>query len=410
MATLSLPVADEEMGAMSSLRSMGQAGGVPNLPPWLFKGLPDVSAFGCLNDAADAGALRPRRDHGKLRVANFVGLSGSAGIWGPAAVNSALLAASEINRRGGVLGREIELVFHDAGGDIDDITSNAVEVVETGDADIIMGSHISAVRVALRKVFAGRIPYIYTPVYEGGERTTGVMAIGETPRGQSRPAIEWLADVKRASRWYLIGSDYVWPWLSHRAIKNYIRNAGGSVVGEEFVPLGQHQHDAQINRIKAAKPDVVLISLIGTNSITFNRAFAEQGLAAKMLRLAGAMDETVLLGIGADNSENLFCASGYFSGLDTRDNDAFRLRYENAFGRSAPPVGSVAQSNYEGLRFLETAAARAGSVDTRTLQRATKRIAYHGARGQVALHNGGAKMPIYLAEARGLDFDLIKQF
>jgi hypothetical protein len=100
-------------------------------------------------------------------------LSGSAGIWGPAAVNSALLAASEINRRGGVLGREIELVFHDAGGDIDDITSNAVEVVETGDADIIMGSHISAVRVALRKVFAGRIPYIYTPVYEGGERTTG---------------------------------------------------------------------------------------------------------------------------------------------------------------------------------------------------------------------------------------------
>ena len=62
----------------------------------------------------------------------------------------------------------------------------ASDVVASDDADIIMGTHISAVRVALRKVVGGRIPYVYTPVYEGGERTPGVMAIGETPRAQSR--------------------------------------------------------------------------------------------------------------------------------------------------------------------------------------------------------------------------------
>ena len=78
-----------------------------------------------------------------------------------------------------------------------------------------------------------------------------------------------------------------------------------------------------------------------------------------MLRLAGAMDETVLLGIGADNTENLFCASGYFMDMASRDNDAFRCRYEAAFGRYAPPPGSVGQSNYEGLRFLEAVASRA---------------------------------------------------
>ena len=395
---------------ISSLR-VAETGGSHSLPlpPWLLRGLPDAPVFG-LDDAAGADILRPRRDRGKLRIANFVPMSGYSGLWAPASTNCTLLAASEINRRGGILGREIELTFHDAGGDIDDTASKASDLVEAGDADVIMGSHISAVRVALRKALAGRIPYVYTPVYEGGERSPGVMAIGETPRGQSRPAIQWLADVKHASRWYLIGSDYVWPWLSHRAIKNYITSAGGRVVGEEFVPLGQHHHEAQLERIKAAKPDVVLISLIGTNSITFNRAFAEHGLAAKMLRLVGAMDETVLLGIGADNAENLFCASGYFSGLDSRDNDAFRLRYETAFGRNAPPVGSVAQSNYEGLCFLETAALSAGSIETRTLQRAAKNIVYRGARGAVALANGSAKMPIYLAEAAGLDFDLIKQF
>ena len=63
----------------------------------------------------------------------------------------------------------------------------AAEVVASDDTDIIVGSHISAVRVALRKVVAGRIPYIYTPVYEGGERTPGMMAIGETPRARSAP-------------------------------------------------------------------------------------------------------------------------------------------------------------------------------------------------------------------------------
>src|SRR5258708_24070513 len=124
--------------------------------------------------------------------------------------------------------------------------------------------------------------------------------------------------------------------------------AGGCGVGEEFVAMGEDDHSKQIDRIRAARPDVVLISLIGTDSIVFNRAFAEQGLASKMLRLAGAMDETVLLGIGADNTENLFCASGYFVDLASRENDAFRCQYQASFGRYAPPLRSVGQSNYDG--------------------------------------------------------------
>jgi ABC-type branched-subunit amino acid transport system substrate-binding protein len=360
--------------------------------------------------ASDPELFGRRGDRSKLRIANFITQSGPAGLWGPAATNSTLLAASEINRRGGILGREIELSFFDAGGDIDDVIRTAFDVVAGEEADIIVGSHISAVRVALRKVVAGRIPYIYTPVYEGGERTPGVMAIGEIPRYQSRPAIEWLADVKHASRWYLIGSDYVWPWLAHKATKQYIADAGGRVVGEEFVPLGAQDHSAQLARIRAAKPDVVLISLIGTDAVLFNRAFGRQGLASSMLRLGGAMDETVLLGIGAHNAENLFCASGYFVDMASRDNDAFRCRYESLFGRNAPPPGSVAQSNYEGLCFLETIAARAGSLAARPLLSAAANIDYRGARGNVRIRRGNARMPIHLAEADGLDFRLIKTF
>jgi ABC-type branched-subunit amino acid transport system substrate-binding protein len=385
---------------------IGRAGGFPMPPELLLKGLTRGSDV----QPPRPDFFRGRRDRRKLRVANFITVSGSAGIWGLAGTNSTVLAASEINRRGGILGREIELAFHDAGGNIDDVVRTAADIVASGDADIIMGSHISAVRLALRKVIAGRVPYIYTPVYEGGERTPGVIAIGETPRDQWRPAIDWLANDRRASRWYLIGSDYVWPWLSHKAIKQYISNSGGHVVGEEFVPVGEHDHAAHLARIRAAKPDVVLITLIGTDSMLFNRSFAEHGLSSKMLRLAGAMDETVLLGIGANNSENLFCASGYFVDRDSRPNDAFRAQYEASFGRCAPPPGSIAQSNYEGLRFLETAAGRAGSLEMSPLLKAAANISYDGARGEVVMRSGRARMPIYLAEAAGLDFRLVKTF
>ena len=195
------------------------AHGGPAIPPsLLFRNLSKAA------DDLDLSTIKPgsswrRGAHSKLRIGNFLTFSGSPGIWGPTSTNSVVLAVDEINKRGGILGRELELSLYESGGPIEDVVRRAEQAVAFDEVDLIMGSHISAVRVALRKVTRNRIPYIYTPVYEGGERTPGVMAIGETPRWQSRPAIHWLSEVKKASRWYLIGSDYVWPWQSHRAVK-----------------------------------------------------------------------------------------------------------------------------------------------------------------------------------------------
>jgi urea transport system substrate-binding protein len=382
-------------------------GGVALPPSLLFRNLSPLAMDRAMSPA-DRSGLKRRSASSKLRIGGFICSTGSPGIWGPSATNSAHLAVAEINKRGGILGREIELAVYDAGGPLEDVTYRAEQAIVSDEIDLIVGMHTSAVRVALRKIALNRVPYIYTPVYEGGEQTPGLIAIGETPRWQSRPSIHWLADVKKATRWYLIGSDYVWPWHSHRAVKRYITETGGQVVGEEFVPLGEDNHEQHLARIRAAKPDVVLISLIGTDSITFNRAFGECGLAATTLRLAGAMDETVLLGIGADNSENLFCASGYFPEVKSRANDEFRGRYCKMFGPNAPPVGSLGQSSYEGFRLLEAAANRAGSLSITPLINAARNVVYSGPRGTVTIRKGHARMPMHLAEADGLDFKLIK--
>jgi ABC-type branched-subunit amino acid transport system substrate-binding protein len=337
-------------------------------------------------------------------------MTGTAGIWGPSSVNCAVLAAHQINARGGILGREVELSVIDTGAEIEDVTRDAEDIVESDGADVIVGNHISAIRMSLRKTFAGHLPYIYPSIYEGGERTPGLFAIGETPPRQARPAIAWLAERKRAQRWYLIGSDYVWPWLSHREVKSYIAETGGRVVGEDFVPLGDPDHHRYVERIRALQPDVVFISLIGLDGILFNRMFAEYGLSEKVLRLANCIDETVLLGIGAENTTNLFAAFGYFASVKTTCNEAFLTAYQKAFGDSAPIPGAVAQANYEALYFLEALARRSETLHLPSLTANASNIVYSGGRGPVGVRHRRAEMPIYFAEADGFDFRLLEKF
>src|SRR5258708_26787906 len=110
---------------------------------WLLKGLPE-GCFDTFVKTARPDLFRPRRDRKKLRIANFITLSGPAGIWGPAGTNSTLLAATEINRRGGILGREIELVFHDAGGNIDNLLRSPSHTLPPDAPHTLISSHTTA--------------------------------------------------------------------------------------------------------------------------------------------------------------------------------------------------------------------------------------------------------------------------
>jgi hypothetical protein len=70
----------------------------------------------------------------------------------------------------------------------------------------------------------------------------------------------------------------------------------------------------------------------------------------------------------------------------------------------------VGQSNYEGLMFLEEAARCAGSLAPKPLLAAAEHIVYRGGRGPVTLSRGHAEMPIYLSQADGVDFRVVKVF
>ncbi len=337
-------------------------------------------------------------------------MSGPAGIWGPSCQTSAMLAAGELNAGGGLLGRELELMFVDAGRAPDEVSADTLDLVADSGAEAVIGMHISAVRQALVRALRGRVPYVYTPVYEGGERSPGVFMVGETPALQLEPSIRWLTERCATRRWYLIGNDYVWPRVSHRAARRYIAASGGEVVGESYIPFGCDDYEAYLDRVRSSNPDAVLVSMVGSDCITFNRAFADAGLDRRILRLSAASEENTLLGIGAKNAANFFFTAGYMAVLKTQENLAFLERYHGAFGVEAPVPNTIGESCYEGVRLYGELARRAKSIEVQALSRASRGLSYVGARGPSRMLERHLRTDIYLAQADGLDFHVVQHF
>ncbi|MCY0154942.1 ABC transporter substrate-binding protein [Hoeflea alexandrii] len=138
-----------------------------------------------LNDLRDWASVSSA---GFYRVALLIPMCGSAGIWAPSCISSAQLAVEEINRRNGIAGRQVQLIMIDSALEakvpVEEIVN---DLIETNAIDAIVGMHISAIRQRLSKVVRQRVPYVYTPLYEGGENTPGIFAIGETPHEQLGP-------------------------------------------------------------------------------------------------------------------------------------------------------------------------------------------------------------------------------
>ena len=360
--------------------------------------------------AGAAAAALPVRGEDAVKIGALIPMSGPAGLFGPSCRSMGELAAEDINARGGNNGARAEVVFAEVGLPPAEATQAAMRLVLSDGVRALVGMHDSAVRNAVAGALGGRIPYIYTPTYEGGECSRGVFVLGETPSQQLAPAIPWLAENRGAKAWHLIGNDYVWPRNSNAAAKRFIAAAGGRVTGEEYLPFEADNFDAGIARIREAGAECVLITLVGAASVGFNRAFANFGLDKTTLRLGPLIEENTLAGIGAENSAGLFSSAGYFGNLETAQNRAFRARYFKRVGAEAPVLNALGESVYEGMLLLEALAKKAGSLETGAFERAAEGARYAGPRGEAVMSRRHVSRDIYLAEARGAEFSVAATF
>ena len=372
--------------------------------------MPELAVDSCAGarsvpSARRASRLAARRealdDGADFVVGLLVPINGSAGIWGPSSIACAQLAQAEINAEGGLLDRRVRLRIIDSSDEATEVGSVTAQLMHAGAIDAIVGMHTSQVRQRVLQDVARQIPYVYTPLYEGGERTPGVFALGETPEQQLRPAIDYLVDRYRARRWMFIGNDYVWPRVSHKLAARYVRDRGGEVLADRYRPFGADDYAELLDEIRRLKPHAILLSLVGQDAVQFNRAFGRLGLARDMFRLSCAIEENGLLAIGADNTDGLFVSSGYFASLDNDANMAFKERYHNHFGQRAPTLNALGQSTYEGVHFMAALARRAADDDAPLLGDRAAPLAFRSVRGISYFGNDHCAHPTYLAEAGG---------
>jgi ABC-type branched-subunit amino acid transport system substrate-binding protein len=344
-----------------------------------------------------------------LNIALVFPMRGPAGVFGPTCELCAQLAVETVNRSGGVLGRELRLIPVDGGAHPDQVATEVDALVSTGAVHGVTGWHISSVRRAVAPRIADRVPYVYTALYEGGERTAGVFLTSETPAAQLLPAMRLLAAERRVRRWYVVGNDYIWPrrtaWSAHR----YARATGGRVCGESYLPLGAEGFDAVLRRVEHAEADAVLMLLVGNDAVRFNRAFRHRGLDQRCLRLSTLMDENMLLASGAAATRGLYSTAGFFSALVTQSSLDFHGEYARRFGVEAPPLGSLGESCYEGVLLLAALIEKARTLDVRAIGATAHAVSYEGPRGLLRLRGRHVRQRIYLAEADALEFNVLAE-
>ncbi|MTE15525.1 substrate-binding domain-containing protein [Nocardia aurantiaca] len=340
-------------------------------------------------------------------LALVVPLSGPAGIFGPSCEACATLAVEDINGLGGILGRPVRLRTVDAGAPPPMLAAQIDRMVSQGMIDGVVGWHLSNARKAITPHTAGRVPYVYTTFYEGGEDSDGVYMVGETPDQQLFPALRWFRAELGIRRWCVVGNDYVWPRETARATAEFVRGTDMAVVGEVFTPLGGRDFSAVLDLIRASAAQGVLVFMVGADCAAFNRAFVAAGLDDGRLRLSMMIGEDVLYAGGPDSARGLFTACGYFESLVSREGMAFGGRYTARFGQLAPALNNIGESCYEGMLLFASLAEAARSLDVRVIERGAARVSYGGPRGEVRVRGTHTTQPVFLAEADIMDFTVL---
>ena len=300
-----------------------------------------------------------------------VPLTGPLALTAPSALDLAGLAVDEVNAAGGVAGREVRLVAVDSGRAPSVVAGEVTTLFQAGAFDVLVGFHTSDVHRALERVLPAGARYVFTPPHEGGRLRPGVLRTGVSPAEQHAAALAWLVRHRRARRWVLLGTDYVWPRAVHRAAHRALARAGAEVVGEALVPFGPPDMGPLLDLVRRTRADGVLLSMVGRDLVTFNREFTRAGLDRRVVRLSGALEENGLYAVGGDGTGELYaCMPSFASAGDGPDEAQLALeeRHARRSGPAAPVDCAYARGLDDGVRL-------AGSPGRRGRRAAGARLA-----------------------------------
>ena len=176
-------------------------------------------------------------------------------------LDAEMLALEEINAAGGLLGRPVKVVSVNGRSDPSTFAQQAQSLITIDKASVIFGCYASQCRKAVKPVVeeANHL-LIYPTAYEGLEQSPNIVYTGGPANQEVTPAISWCVEVRKARKFFLIGSDTVWAHVCNALASDIIKAQGGQIVGEEYLLPESTDVAEVIDKIKQAALDVIYSS------------------------------------------------------------------------------------------------------------------------------------------------------
>jgi ABC-type branched-subunit amino acid transport system substrate-binding protein len=353
-----------------------------------------------------------------LKIGVLAPITGSLAPYGVAIKNGMEVSADLINADGGINGKDIEFILLDDKTDPKTATSQARKLLTQDRVDVLMGTTSSATTLAvIPQAEAAKTPFMWN--VEGEDKNCSsdgatrplIFGNAETPEQKMEKFVPYMLE-NLGKRVYFIGSDYVFPHFVNDTTKALVEKHGGSTAGTAYAPLGTSDFSSYIPKIEQANPDVIFISVVGTDGVALVKQATEFGLR-KNAEFAGipSFSAEVYPGI-KDVAQGIYTVDRYWDGLDNPVNKAFVDAYRGKFGSDAPVSGTSAMGTYGSLLLWKAAVEKAGDTDGEKIAEALPGLSAETPGGTVTIdpENNIARTPMRLLRITDNGYEMVEDF
>ncbi|MDQ1375357.1 MAG: urea transport system substrate-binding protein [Actinomycetota bacterium] len=321
---------------------------------------------------SDKGGGTAASSGASVKVGVLQSLSGTMSISEVAVKNSEMLAIDEINKAGGVLGKQIKPVVEDGESKPEVFAQKIEKLLNTDKVATVFGGWTSASRKAMKPVVEGANGLLFYPVqYEGLEVSPNIFYTGATTNQQIVPALDYLKE-KGLTKVYLVGSDYVFPRTANKEIKAYAKDNGLQIMGEEYLQLGDTNVQGIVQKVIDAKPQVVFNTLNGDSNVAFFKELKAKGNTPdKIQTISVSIAEEEVAGVGVDNLAGHLVAWNYYQTTDLPKNKEFVAAYQAKYGTNKHTDDPI-EAGYNSVYIWKAAVEKAKSFDVAKVIEAAK--------------------------------------